>query len=57
MIRVGQREIHMQRRVFAFFRNALGYSYPGHWQDRYDFIVCDAGVKKVRRHNQGTSYG
>ena len=31
---VGQREIQTQQRVLAFFRDALGYAYLGHWQDR-----------------------
>ena len=31
---VGQREIRTQRRVVAFFQEALGYAYLGHWQDR-----------------------
>jgi type I restriction enzyme R subunit len=31
---VGQREIRTQQRVLAFFREALGYAYLGHWQDR-----------------------
>ena len=30
----GQREIQTQRRVVAFFRNALGYAYLGYWKDR-----------------------
>ena len=34
MSKVGQREIQTQRRVVAFFQNALGYKYLGHWQDR-----------------------
>ena len=36
MSAVGQREILTQRRVVAFFRDALGYAYLGHWQDRPD---------------------
>ena len=36
MSTVGQREILTQQRVIAFFRNALGYAYLGHWQDRAD---------------------
>ena len=36
MSKVGQREFQTQRRVVAFFRNALGYRYLGHWQDRSD---------------------
>ena len=34
MSAVGQREIQTQRRVVAFFRNALDYKYFGHWQER-----------------------
>ena len=34
MSKVGQREIQTQRRVVAFFQNALGYKYLGRWQDR-----------------------
>lgn len=36
MSSVGQREILTQQRVVAFFRDALGYAYLGHWQDRPD---------------------
>jgi len=31
---VGEREIMTQQRVVAFFQDALGYAYLGHWQDR-----------------------
>jgi type I restriction enzyme R subunit len=31
---VGQREFIAQRRVIAFFRDALDYTYLGHWKDR-----------------------
>ncbi len=34
MSKVGQREILTQKRVIAFFKNALGYAYLGNWQDR-----------------------
>ncbi len=34
MSTVGQREILCQQRVLAFFRDALGYGYLGHWRDR-----------------------
>jgi type I restriction enzyme R subunit len=34
MSTVGQREILTQKRVIAFFRDALGYAYLGHWKDR-----------------------
>ena len=36
MSTVGQREFQTQRRVVAFFQNALGYRYLGRWQDRPD---------------------
>ena len=36
MSAVGQLEILTQGRVVAFFRDALGYAYLGHWQDRPD---------------------
>jgi type I restriction enzyme R subunit len=31
---VGQREILSQQRAIAFFKDALGYDYLGHWKDR-----------------------
>lgn len=34
MSTVGQREILSQQRVITFFRDALGYTYLGHWKDR-----------------------
>ena len=36
MSKVGQREFQTQRRVVAFFQDALGYRYLGRWQDRPD---------------------
>ena len=36
MSAVGQPEIHTQRRVIAFFQEALGYAYLGNWRDRPD---------------------
>ena len=36
MSTVGQREFFAQQRVIAFFKEALGYTYLGHWQDRPD---------------------
>ena len=36
MSTVGEREIRTQERVVAFFRDVLGYTYLGHWQDRED---------------------
>ena len=34
MSSVGQREIQTQKRVLAFLRDELGYSYLGHWKGR-----------------------
>ncbi len=34
MSKVGEKEVRTQRRVVAFFTDALGYAYLGHWQDR-----------------------
>jgi type I restriction enzyme R subunit len=34
MNKVGQREIHTQQQVLAFFENQLGYRYLGNWKDR-----------------------
>ena len=36
MSTVGQREILTQRRVVAFFQDALNYAYLGHWKDCAD---------------------
>ncbi len=36
MSKVGQREFQTQRRVVAFFKDALGYAYLGDWKDRAD---------------------
>jgi type I restriction enzyme R subunit len=33
---VGQRELLTQKRVVAFFKDALDYAYLGHWKDRPD---------------------
>ena len=33
---VGEREMLTQRRVIAFFKDALGYTYLGHWKDCED---------------------
>ena len=41
---VGQREIHTQRRVAAFFRDALGYSRLGDWRDRPDNRNIEPGL-------------
>lgn len=36
MTTVGQVEYHSQKRVIAFFKDALDYAYLGHWKDRPD---------------------
>ena len=41
---VGQREIHTQRRVAAFFCDALGYSRLGDWRDRPDNRNIEPGL-------------
>ena len=43
MSAVGQREIRTQKGVLAFFQDALGYAYLGHWKDRPD----NGNVEKV----------
>ena len=43
MSNVGQREIHTQQRVVAFFQDALGYNYFGDWKDRQD----NANIEKA----------
>ena len=40
---VGQKEIFTQRRVVAFFQDALGYAYLGNWKGRRD----NANVEKA----------
>ena len=34
MSTVGEPEMSTQRRVVEFFRDSLGYTYFGHWQDQ-----------------------
>ena len=41
---VDQREILTQRRVIAFVRDALGYTYLGNWQDRSDNVTIEEGL-------------
>ena len=43
MSTVGQKEIFTQRRVVAFFQDALGYAYLGNWKGRRD----NANVEKA----------
>lgn len=44
MSTVGQREVLTQRRVVAFFEDALGYAYLGHWKDRQDNSNVEEGL-------------
>ena len=44
MSTVGQREIHTQKSVIAFFRDALGYDYLGHWKDRAENSNVEAAL-------------
>lgn len=52
---VGQREIRTQQRVIAFFRDALGYRYLGHWKDREDNRAIDEGLLTGWLKRQGHS--
>jgi type I restriction enzyme R subunit len=67
MSTVGQIEKKTQQRIGKLFRESLDYDYLGDWTDRalaqicnktrfleliHNFIVFDAGVKKLCRHNQ-----
>ena len=53
MSTVGEREIRTQERVVAFFRDVLGYTYLGHWQDRPD----NSNIEKEQLTNWLTSRG
>ena len=55
--RVGQREIHTQRRVAAFFRDALGYSCLGDWRDRPDNRNIEPGLLRDWLARQGHPSG
>ena len=52
---VGQREILTQRRVIAFFRDALGYTYLGNWHDRADNVNIEKGLLTDWLKRQGHS--
>ena len=54
---VGHQEIHTQRRVIAFFRDALGYTYLGNWQDRVDNSNVEEGLLTdwLKRNGHGES--
>ena len=50
---VGQREIQTQRRVVAFFRNALDYGYLGRWEERIGNSNIEREQAAVWLMNQG----
>jgi len=52
---VGQREILSQQRVIAFFKDALGYSYLGHWKDREGNSNVEDSELTTRLERQGHS--
>ena len=54
---VGQREIHTQRRVAAFFCDALGYSRLGDWRDRPDNRNIEPGLLRDWLARQGHPSG
>ena len=57
---VGQREIHTQRRVVAFFRDALGYACLGDWTSRAgNANVEEAHLRRwlARQGHDGTIIG
>jgi len=55
MSTVGQREIRTQQRVVAFFRDALGYAYLGHWGDRPENGNVEAALLADWLKRQGHS--
>ena len=54
MSHVGDREIRTQERVIAHFRNRLGYSYLGNWQDRER--NCNVERRLLRAFLSGRGY-
>ena len=55
MSTVGEREIRTQQRVVAFFRQALGYAYLGHWKDREGNSNIEDGLLADWLSRQGHS--
>ena len=55
MSKVGEREIRTQQRVVAFFRQALGYAYLGHWKDREGSSNIEDGLLAEWLTRQGYS--
>ncbi len=52
---VGQREIATQKRTVAFFKDALGYTYLGHWKDREGNSAIDEALLTDWLKRQGHS--
>ena len=57
MTAVGERETRTQQRVVGFFRDALGYDYLGHWQDRPDNRNVEEGLLGDWLRRQGHAEG
>ena len=57
MTSVGERELRTQRRVVAFFRDALGYDCLGHWQDRAGNRNVEAMLLRRWLQRQGHGAG
>ena len=57
MTAVGERETRTQQRVVRFFRDALGYDYLGHWQDRPDNRNVEQGLLGDWLRRQGHAEG
>ena len=55
MSTVGQREVLAQRRVVAFLKGALGYTYLGHWKDRPDNCNVEPALLTNWLQRQGHS--
>jgi type I restriction enzyme R subunit len=55
MSTVGQRELLTQKRVVAFFKDALGYVYLGHWKDRLDNSNIEEALLTSWLKRQGQS--
>ena len=55
MSTVGEREIRTQQRVVAFFWQALGYAYLGHWKDREGNSNIEDGLLAEWLTRQGHS--
>ena len=55
MSAAGQRKISTRRCVIAFFQEALGYAYHGHWKDRPDNRFDEQALPTGRPKGEGHS--